>query len=116
MIRFYAPKMSPDVFESSTRRQSKRTRSSTSTVPTSPSKVAEFTYVDPDFESIVSSKPFKLLEMCIYNFQFIRLFSYPEGDLDSVQVTSHELQRLEREFGWMTLSLILSSSKFDLIV
>lgn len=51
--QIYASKMSPDVFESSTRRQSKRTRSSTSSgsCSNSPAKVAEFTYVDPDFES-----------------------------------------------------------------
>ena len=44
----YAPKSSPDVFESSSRRQSKRHRTSS---PSNSSKEADYAYVDPEFES-----------------------------------------------------------------
>ena len=44
------------------------------------------------------------------------MFSYPEGDLDSVQVTSHELQRLEPGI-WLNDTLIDFELKYiDLIV
>lgn len=36
---------------------------------------------------------------------FLRLFSYPEGEVDSIQVTSHELERLEPGI-WLNDTLI----------